>query len=92
MSVYELESYKDENRINLMTSILNRTYSPQAIRGVEIPKGSGKFRLLGVPTVVDRWLQQAVSQQLATKFELDLMVEATVSVHRETLKRRYSKA
>eukprot|EP00657_Telonema_sp_P-1_P004062 TRINITY_DN19396_c0_g1_i1.p1 TRINITY_DN19396_c0_g1~~TRINITY_DN19396_c0_g1_i1.p1 ORF type:complete len:105 (+),score=24.31 TRINITY_DN19396_c0_g1_i1:105-419(+) len=37
----------------------------------EIPKGNGKTRLLGVPTVVDRWLQQAVGRQLATKFELE---------------------
>ena len=71
MSVYELESYKDENRIKLMTSILNRKYVPQAIKRVEIPKGKDKTRPLGIPTVVDRWLQQAVSQQLATKFELE---------------------
>jgi RNA-directed DNA polymerase len=76
MSVYELGSYKDENREKLATSILNRTYVPKAIRGVEIPKSSGKTRLLGVPTVVDRWLQQAVSQQLATKFELKFEVQS----------------
>jgi len=35
-----------------------------------IPKSNGKIRLLGVPTVVDRWLQQAVSQVLMTKYEL----------------------
>ncbi len=76
MSVYELQSYKDENRIKLMTSILNRKYVPQAIKGVEIDKSSGGVRLLGVPTVVDRWLQQAVSQQLSTKFELEFEPES----------------
>ncbi len=41
----------------------------QVARG--IPKSNGKMRLLGVPTVVDRWLQQAVSQVLGSKFELN---------------------
>ena len=49
---------------------------PQAIKGVEIDKSSGGVRLLGVPTVVDRWLQQAVSQQLSTKFELEFEPES----------------
>ena len=75
MSVYELTSYKDENRVKLMTSILTRKYIPQAIKGVEIPKINGKTRLLGVPTVVDRWLQQVVGQQLAAKFELEFETE-----------------
>jgi RNA-directed DNA polymerase len=75
MSVYELESYKEENRIKLMTSIVNRKYIPDAIKGVGIPKSNGKTRLLGVPTVVDRWLQQAVGQQLAAKFELEFEAE-----------------
>ncbi|MDN5215786.1 reverse transcriptase domain-containing protein [Fulvivirgaceae bacterium BMA12] len=59
------------NRITTVISILNRKYVPKAIKGVEIPKRNWKTRLLGVPTVVDRWLQQVVSQQLATKFEFD---------------------
>jgi len=71
MSVYELASYRDDNRIALMRSIVNRKYVPNAIRGVTLPKSNGKTRLLGIPTVVDRWLQQAVSQQLASKFELE---------------------
>jgi len=71
MSVYELASYRDNNKIELMTHIVNRKYVPNAIRGVELPKSNGKTRLLGIPTVVDRWLQQAVSQQLASKFELE---------------------
>jgi Retron-type reverse transcriptase len=70
MKVTELFSFLESNRNSLLTSILNHTYVPSPIRGVEIPKSNGKTRLLGVPTVVDRWLQQAVSQVLMTKYEL----------------------
>lgn len=70
MKVTELFSFLESNRNSIMTSILNHSYVPQPIKGVEIPKSNGKTRLLGVPTVVDRWLQQAVSQVLMTKYEL----------------------
>lgn len=70
MKVTELFSYLENKRDNIATSILNHTYVPKPIKGVEIPKSNGKTRLLGVPTVVDRWLQQAVSQVLMTKYEL----------------------
>ena len=70
MSVYELSSYREENGINLITTIVNRKYIPHPIKRVDIPKGKDKTRPFGIPTVVDRWLQQAVSQQLMTKFEL----------------------
>ena len=62
MTVHELLSYLDDNRDQVINSIANGTYVPKAILGVEIPKGNGKKRLLGIPTVVDRWLQQAVNQ------------------------------
>ncbi|MDP3201028.1 MAG: group II intron reverse transcriptase/maturase [Algoriphagus sp.] len=70
MKVTELFSFLESNRKSLLTSILNHSYVPKPIKGVEIPKSNGKSRLLGVPTVVDRWLQQAVSQVLMTKYEL----------------------
>lgn len=70
MNVTELLSYLEGNRGGIATSILNHAYVPKPIKGVEIPKSNGKTRLLGVPTVVDRWLQQAVSQVLMTKYEL----------------------
>ncbi len=71
MSVYDLATFKEVKSKELVKSILRRKYIPQAIKGVLIPKEKGKHRLLGVPTVVDRWLQQALSQQLSTKFEFD---------------------
>lgn len=70
MKVIDLLSYVESNRDRIATSILNHTYVPKPIKGVEIPKSNGKMRLLGVPTVVDRWLQQAVSQILMTRYEL----------------------
>lgn len=54
-----------------MRLIKEENYLPQAILGVEIPKGNGKTRLLGVPTVKDRLLQQAVSQVLMQHLEKD---------------------
>jgi len=71
MHVTSLPKDLEANRDKIITSVLNHTYVPDAILGVEIPKGKGKTRLLGIPTVTDRWLQQAVSQELMTKFELD---------------------
>jgi len=71
MTVSELSGHLEANRDKIITEILNHKYVPAAILGVEIPKGNGKTRLLGIPTVTDRWLQQALSQVLATKFELN---------------------
>ena len=71
MRVEELQEYLSTHQRKLVRDILAGNYLPSAIRGVEIPKSNGKKRLLGIPTVVDRWLQQAVSQQLMTRFELE---------------------
>ncbi len=71
MKVTELDTFILENRTALLETIRKDSYLPKPILGVRIPKGKGKTRLLGIPTVVDRWLQQAVQQQLNTKFEFD---------------------
>jgi Retron-type reverse transcriptase len=70
MPVKELYAHLTNNREQLESDIREGKYQPQAIRGVKIPKRNGKTRLLGVPTVTDRMLQQAVGQVLAVKFEM----------------------
>jgi len=69
MSVKELKSYLDKNREELCNTIREGRYIPQPIRGKEIPKRNGKKRLLGIPTVTDRMLQQAVSRVIMPQFE-----------------------
>ena len=69
MSVKELKTYLDNNREELEELIRQGGYIPQPIRGKEIPKHNGKMRLLGIPTVIDRMLQQAVSRVIMPQFE-----------------------
>ena len=69
MSVKELRLYDQKHRKTLIKTILEGKYKVSAIRGIEISKGNGKTRMLGVPTVLDRMLQQAVSQVLTNNFE-----------------------
>ena len=76
MTVSELTAFIKMHRSEICASIINHSYKISVIRAVEIPKGNGKVRLLGIPTVVERWLQQAVSQQLANRFELTFEPES----------------
>ena len=69
MKVGELTDYFREHKQTIIKTIQEGNYQVQAILGVEIPKANGKTRLLGVPTVVERLLQQAVSQVLMAKWE-----------------------
>ena len=71
MPVEELSAYLEINREQITTALSEGKYLPQPILGVEIPKSNGKKRLLGVPTVIDRMLQQAVLQVICPKFEME---------------------
>jgi group II intron reverse transcriptase/maturase len=70
MTVDEMLSYLRENGEELIASIRGGWYKPNPVRRVEIPKPDGGMRLLGVPTVIDRMVQQAIMQVLQPIFEL----------------------
>ena len=70
MQVDELLPYLKENQDTLIQQIRNGKYKPNPVRRVEIPKETkGEYRKLGVPTVVDRVIQQAITQELSLIYE-----------------------
>ena len=69
MKVDELLPYLKQHGEDLKQSLLEGKYRPQPVRRVEIPKPEGGKRLLGIPTVVDRMIQQAIAQVLSPIFE-----------------------
>ncbi|WP_269083234.1 reverse transcriptase domain-containing protein, partial [Companilactobacillus kimchiensis] len=69
MTVYELLDYLKENKSQVVQSLSDLSYKPSPVRRVEIPKPDGTKRKLGVPTVVDRMVQQAIAQAMTPVFE-----------------------
>ena len=71
MPVTRLSEIMAIDHEELTERVRSGKYLPQAILGVEIPKDNGKMRLLGIPTVTDRLLQQAVLQVIMARFEFE---------------------
>jgi len=69
MTVDELLPFLKENGERIRQAIMDGTYSPKPVRRVEIPKPDGGVRLLGIPTVLDRVIQQAIAQVLSPIYE-----------------------
>jgi len=69
MQTDELREWLEANWMKLKQSILEGSYRPSPVRKVEIPKPSGGMRLLGIPTVVDRLIGQAIHQWLGGQYE-----------------------
>ena len=69
MKYTELQEHLEKNGENIKDQLRSRKYKPQPVRRVEIPKPEGGVRNLGVPTVTDRFIQQAIAQVLTPIYE-----------------------
>lgn len=71
MKVEELEEWLMRNENNLRHLLMGRAYKPQPVKQVAIPKPDGGKRMLGIPTVIDRLIQQALLQVMTSVFDKD---------------------
>ena len=69
VTVDEVAEYIKEHKEKIISKIKERKYKPKPVKRVQIPKENGKMRNLGIPTVIDRIIQQAMVQELSPIFE-----------------------
>lgn len=69
MTIEEFPEYVFRHWEEIKTALLEGTYTPSPVKRVEIPKNGGGTRPLGIPTVLDRVIQQAISQMLVPVFD-----------------------
>jgi len=69
MTTQQLRDHVREHWETIRAKLLAGTYVPSPVRRVEIPKPDGGIRLLGIPTVLDRWIQQMLLQMLQAIFD-----------------------
>ncbi len=69
MELEELKGYIEKNWYSIREQIRKREYKPQPVRRVEIPKANGSKRKLGIPTVMDRVIQQGIAQVISPMCE-----------------------
>jgi RNA-directed DNA polymerase len=69
MTVHDLPGYLKQHWLAIREQLLSGTYRPQPVKRVEIPKPDGGVRKLGIPTVLDRFVQQAVMQVLQGRWD-----------------------
>lgn len=70
MTIYQLDEYLGKHMVEIKTAIREMRYKPLPVRRVYIPKANGKLRPLGIPTVVDRVVQQAIAQVLSEIYDV----------------------
>ena len=76
MSCEQLLPWLKTHKDLLIRSLMDGSYRPNPVKRVEIPKDNGKIRLLGIPTVVDRLVQQAISQVLSPVYEKQFSIRS----------------